>query len=75
MVQYPCRVGEEQAVRVVENHAGGTRGGLATCLRSDAGNGEAGVDSSASNTVEGRSLETSMRQSYDGPAGLPGQPG
>jgi len=39
-------VEEEQAVRVVRNHEGGTRDRLAADLRSDHGNVEAGVDSS-----------------------------
>jgi hypothetical protein len=61
-VQYPERVEEEQAVKVVENHGGGTRDRLATGPRSGHGHVLAGVGSSAPKTVKGRSLETRTRR-------------
>lgn len=61
-MQHPGRVEEEQAVKVVENHEGGTRDRLATGLRSEHGDVPAGVGSSAPETVKGRSLATRTRR-------------
>ena len=61
-MQHPERVEEEQTVKVVENHEGGTWERLATDPRSEHGDVHAGVGSSAPKTVKGRSLETRTRR-------------
>lgn len=68
-VQHPGRVGEEQTVKVVQDHEGGARGGLATCLRSDHGDVLAGRGLLGSRDSGGAIFGNSSETSYDQPEG------
>jgi hypothetical protein len=68
-VQHPGRVGEEQTARVVQDHEGGTRGGLATCLRCGHGDVPAGRGLLGSRDSGGAIFGNSNETSYDPPEG------